>query len=117
MQMLDETIVPSSPRKKTRQRLLCSSTGASSNPDKKHVLPNECLICQSRKYVTGASCARNKAKLVCCSTKNADTLKKAAKLHQNQRILTQLQDKDMVAIEAKIPPPVLCKLYYDQNSQ
>lgn len=67
----------------------------------KHVLPEECLICQQSKFtLQRPSMKRVAERLVTCET-NADKLKKAAESKGDQRILLQISNHDPVCIEVR----------------
>ena len=80
---------------------------------------SNCIICQSSKTVkaTGGIKGRVTEKLTLCQTFNAgETLLNAAKKHCDERIITQLIDKDVVALEVRYHKSCFTKyMYRNQN--
>ena len=71
-------------------------------PGRSHVLPIQCIICRETKYTREkASQKRKRERLVQCETNQGGQLVKAAKIRQDEQLLLQIQDRDLVAIEAR----------------
>ena len=88
------------------KRLLRSSTLSDQQvpplPGRHHVLSVQCLICRSTKYTKErATKKRQVERLVNCETSQGGKLMKAAKIRQDERLLLDIEGRDLVAIEAR----------------
>uniref|UniRef100_UPI00358E3588 uncharacterized protein n=1 Tax=Myxine glutinosa TaxID=7769 RepID=UPI00358E3588 len=69
---------------------------------REHVLPVRCVICRTNQYVKDSGTGKRKVeKLMNCETMSGGQLLNAAMMKQDQRLLLDIRDKDLVAMEAK----------------
>ena len=89
----------------TKRRLRSSTSGEKQVqplPGRSHVLPIQCIICRGSKYTKDkVTHKRRIERLVNCETKQGGKLLKAAKIRQDERLLLDISDRDLVAIEAR----------------
>ena len=65
------------------------------------MLPVQCIICRANQYVRESGSGKRKVeKLMTCETKSGGQLLNAAMMKQDERLLLDIRDKDLVAIEA-----------------
>ena len=84
------------------KRLLRSDTSSGSCPGRPHVLPVECIICRTTKYVRESYSHKRKVeKLIRCETLTCGQLVKAAEIRNDEHLLIKIRGKDLAALEAR----------------
>lgn len=80
--------------------LLRSDATSSPCPGRPHVLPIECVICKSTKYVKESYSQKRKIeRLIRCETLSGGQLVKAAEIRNDEKLLLKIRGKDLVALE------------------
>ncbi|KAJ8023132.1 hypothetical protein HOLleu_38227 [Holothuria leucospilota] len=70
--------------------------------NKRHMFPDECIICKERKYHTDRfSRKRSIVKLITCEKIQGGQLLQAAEVKQDQELLEQIKGEDLVARELR----------------
>eukprot|EP00057_Strongylocentrotus_purpuratus_P021683 XP_011676157.1 PREDICTED: uncharacterized protein LOC105444073 [Strongylocentrotus purpuratus] len=84
------------------KRLLRSDATSSPCPGRPHVLPIECVICKSTKYVKESFSQKRKVeRLIRCETLSGGQLVKAAEIRNDEKLLLKIRGKDLVALEVR----------------
>ena len=90
------------PTKRLLRSVTFSSQQVQPLPGRHHVLPVQCLICRSTKYAKERATKKRKVeRLVNCETSQGGKLVKAAKIRHDERLLLDIEGRDLVAIEAR----------------